>query len=133
MKGGAKNERTARDGERVRRAQQKVSSRFHTRVVGNCLNRTAVRAHHDARIVEQAGHQTTSSAPSLTLTSESLISILFPPRSTVRPESSRLTLSSLESLSVITGASSSKNNLCSLVKMTLTAAPASDGTSSLRQ
>src|SRR5262249_27907880 len=133
MRRCAKKERTARDGERVRRTQQEVSSGFHTRVAGDRLNRTAVRTHQEARTVEQAGHQTTSSAPSLTLTSESLTSILFPPRSKVRPESSRLTLFSLESLSVIAGASASNYSLLSLLTIASTAASASAGASSGRQ
>src|SRR5207244_8761289 len=103
MRRCAKNERTGRDGERVRRAQQEVSSRFHARVAGDRLHCTAVRTHQDTRTIEQAGHQTTSSAPSLTLTSESLTSILFPPRSKVRPEFYRLTWLSLASLSVLAG------------------------------
>src|SRR6266571_8716513 len=127
------NERTGRDCERVRRSQQEVSSGFHTRVAGDRLHGTAVRTHQEARTVEQCGHQVTSRAPSLTFTSESLTSILLLPRSRVRPESSKVILFSLESLSLIAGPSSSNNNLCSLVTITVTASPAPAGGSSFRQ
>src|SRR5262249_44752517 len=114
---GADDERTAADQKCVGHAEQEVPRCLGAGVAGRCLHGPAVGTHHRARRIEEAGHQTTSSAPSFTLTSESLISIWLPPRFSVSPDDSNVTLFWLESLKLIEGASSSSRSLCSLVTM----------------
>jgi len=85
-------------------------------------------------VLSKPANYITSRAPSFTLISLSLISILFDPRCKVMPDDSKIILFSLASLMVMVPPSSSRRILCfAFVTIVFTDGVASEGISSSRQ
>src|SRR5947209_2651912 len=131
MRHEAEHERAAGDEKGVGGAQQKPAGRLRPRITGDGLDGAAVRAHHHARAVHQAGHRhITSRAPWLMLTSASPRSIWLPPRCSKIPSDPNVIVLLFWSVTVIVLPSSSNRIFCpALVTIALTLTVASSGCS----